>query len=67
VVTHLLWVQPSAPTRVFMFDLLFCYCCVFTFLSKNTLFITKVCNSFYNINLFSILNIFQDLCLIISV
>jgi len=23
------------------------------FLSKNTLFITKVCNSFYNINLFS--------------
>jgi len=67
VVTHLLWmqdwsrVQSSAPTKVLMFDFLFCCCCVFTFLSKNTLFITKVFNSFYNVNLFSILNILQDL------
>jgi len=66
VVTHPRWVQESlvqspAPARVFMFDILFCCCCVFTFLSKNTLFITKVCNSFYNINLFSTLNILLDL------
>ena len=40
---------------------LFCCCCVFTFLSKNTSFITKVCNSFYIVNLFSIPNILQDL------
>ena len=31
------------------------------FLSKNTLFVTKVCNSFYNVNLISILKILQDL------
>jgi len=52
VVTHSLWVQEvpvqsPAPAMVFMFDLLFCCCCVFTFLSKNTFFVTQVCNSFY--------------------
>jgi len=72
VVTYPLWVQEvpgSIPgsSKGFMFDFLFCCCCVFTFLSKNTLFITKVCNSFYKINLFSILNILQDLWPIIRV
>jgi len=33
----------------------------FYFFVKNTLFVTKVCNSFYNVNLFSILYILQDL------
>ena len=34
---------------------------------KNTLFVTNACNSFYNVNLFSILNILQYLWLIIRV
>ena len=34
---------------------------VVCFFSKNTLFVTNVCNSFYNVNLFSILNILQYL------
>ena len=46
---------------------LYCCCCIFTFLSKNTLFIAKYCNSFYNVNLFSILNVLQDLWPIIRV
>ena len=33
----------------------------FFFFVKITLFVTKVCNSFYNVYLFSILNILQDL------
>ena len=49
-------VQFPAPARVFMFDLLFCGC-VFTFLSQNTLFVTKFCNFFCNISLLSIFNI----------
>ena len=40
---------------------LYCCCCVFTFLSKNTVLFAKYCNSFYNVNLFSILNVLQDL------
>jgi len=55
-------VQSPALARVFMFEFLFCCCCAFTFFFvKNTLFVTKVCNSCYNVNLFSILNILQDL------
>jgi len=39
----------------FKFDVLFYSCRVFSpFLSKNTLFVTKVCNSFYSVTLFSI-------------
>ena len=61
-------VQSPAPASVFMFVcFLYCCCCVFTFLSKNTLFIAKYCNSFYNVNLFSILNVLQDLWPIIRV
>jgi len=45
----------------------YCCCCVFTFLSKNTLFIAKYSNSFYNVNLFSILNVLLDLWPIIRV
>ena len=40
---------------------LYCCCCIFTFFSKNTLYFAKYCNSFYNVNLFSILNVLQDL------
>ena len=53
--------NPQIGQGFFMFHFLLCCCCVFTFLSKNTLFVTKVCNSFYNVNLFGILNILQDL------
>ena len=60
MVTHPLWVQESrvqspAPAKDFMFDSLFCCCCVFTFCPKTHYL------SFYNINLLSILNILQDL------
>ena len=43
--------------------LIFCFVVVVSllFLSKNTLFLTKVSNSFYNVNLFSILTVLQDL------
>jgi len=72
VVTHPLWVQGSrvqspAPARVFMFDFCIVVVVFLLFLSKNTLFIAKYCNSFYNVNLFSILNVLQDLWPIIRV
>ena len=58
VVTHPLWVQ-EVPGSI---CLIFCIVVVvFTFLSQNTVFIAKYCNSFYNVNLFSILNVLQDL------
>ena len=41
--------------------------CVFYILSKNTFFVTKFCNSFCNINTFSILNILQEMWTIIRV
>ena len=59
--------QSPASARVFMFDFLFCCCCVSTFFVQNTLFIAQFCNSFYNVILFSILNILQDLWPIIRV
>jgi len=68
VVTHPLWVQEvpgsipgsSKGFYVSFFALLWLS---FYFFFKNTLFVTNVCNSFYryNVNLFSILNILQDL------
>jgi len=72
VVTHSLWVQEAPGSipgsckafYVWFFVLLLLR---FTFWSKNTLFFTKVCNSLYNVNLFSILNILEDLWLIIRV
>jgi len=43
-------VKSPDPARVFMFDFMFCCCCcVFTFLSENTFFVAKVCNSLYTI------------------
>jgi len=49
--------------------LIFCFVVVvcFLFLFKNTLSVTKVCNSLFNVNLFSILNILQDVWPIIKV
>ena len=38
----------------FLFDFLFCCYCVFTFLSQNTLFVTKLCNFFCSFSLCSI-------------
>jgi len=46
--------------KVFSF-LCCCFCCVFTILSKNTLFATQFCNFICNFNLFSILVLLQDL------
>jgi len=72
VVTHPLWVQevpgsiPGSDKGFYVwFFVLLLFC--FTFLSKNTLFIAKYCNSFYKVNLFSILNVLQDLWPIIRV
>jgi len=75
VVTHPLCVQ-EVPGLIpcsgkcfyfwFFVSLLLLLLC-FYFLSNNTLFVTKVCNSFYNFNLFSILKILQDLWPIIRV
>jgi len=73
VVTHPLWVQ-EVPGSIpgsgkgfyvsFFFELLLL---CFYFFVKNTLFVTKVCNFFYNVNLFTLLNILQDLWPIIRV
>ena len=72
VVTHPLWVQEVSGSipgsgNGFYISFFLCCCFVFIFLSKNTLFVTKVCNSFYNVNFFSILNILQDLWPILRV
>jgi len=65
VVTHPLWVQevpgstPGSGKGFYVsFFALLLLC--FYFFVKNTLFVTNVCNSFYNVYLFSILNILQD-------
>ena len=69
MVTHLLWVQEvpgSIPGNgkgfyvYFFFNLLLLFFVV-VFCKQNTFFVTKNCNSFYNVNLFSMLNILQDL------
>jgi len=73
VVKHPLWVQevpiPGSGKGFYVsfFALLLLLC--FYFFVKNTLFVTKVCNSLYNVNLFSIhvINIMQDLWPIIRV
>jgi len=72
VVTHPLWVQevpgsiPGSGKGFYVsFFALLLLC--FYFFVKNTLFVTKVCNSFYSVNLFRILNIWQDLWPIIKV
>jgi len=72
VVTHPLWMQEvpgsipgsSKGFNVWFFLLLLLY---FYFFVKNTFFFAKYCNSFYNLNLFSILNVLQDLWPIIRV
>jgi len=72
VVTHPLWVQ-EVPDSIhssgkgFYVGCLVLLLLCFYFLFKNTLFVTKFCNSFFNVYLFSILNILTDLWLIIRV
>ena len=69
LVTHPLWVQEdpgSIPAKDF-YDWFFVLLLCFYFLSKTTLFVTTFCNSFCNVNLFSIHNILQDLWLIMRV
>ena len=64
MVTHPLWVQDvpgSIPGSGKGFYVSFFALLCFYFFVKNTLFVTKVCYSFYNFNLFSIPNILQDL------
>jgi len=55
VVTHPLWMQEvlcSIPGsgKGFYVSIFALLLLCFTFLSKNTLFVTKVCNSIYNVN-----------------
>jgi len=69
VVTHPLWVQEVLGSIIGSLCLIFCIVVVvfLLFLSQNALFISKYCNSFYNVNLFSILIVLQDLWPIIRV
>jgi len=66
VVTHPLWMQlfpgsiPGSGKRFYVWFFVVLLW-VFYLLSKNTLFVTKCCHSFCNVNLFSILNILQDM------
>jgi len=60
-------VQSPAPARVFMFDFFICCCCVVVFFVQNHIIYQNICNSSYNIILFSMLNILQDLWPIIRV
>jgi len=66
VVTHPLWVQevpgsvPGSGKGFYVWFFALLLLC-FYFLSKNTLFVTIFGNTICNVNLFSILNILQDL------
>jgi len=70
---HTLWVQevpcsiPGSGKGFYVSFFALLLLCFYFFFVKNTLFVTKVCNSFYSVNLFSILNILQDLWPIIRV
>jgi len=71
VAIYPLWVRKvpgtiSVPGKGF-YVWFFVLLCVYFCLSQNTLFVTKFCNFFFNINLFSILNILPDLWPIIRV
>jgi len=72
VVTHPFWVQdvpgsiPSSGKGFYVWFFVLLLLC-FYFLSKSTLFVTKLCNTFCNVNLFSKLNILHDLWPIIGV
>jgi len=72
VVTHPLWVLevprsiPGSGKGFYVWFFVLLLLC-FYFFVQNTLFIAKYCNSFYNVNLFSILNVLQDLWPIIRV
>jgi len=72
VVTHPLWMQevpgsiPGSGKDFYVWFFVLLLLC-FYFFVQNTLFIAKYRKSFYNVNLFSILNILQDLWPIIRV
>ena len=63
VVTHPLWVQevpcsiPSSGKDFYVWFFCIVVVVFLLFCQKITLFVTQVCNSFYNFNLFSILDI----------
>ena len=59
----------NSKLRQVFLCLIFCFVVVvfLLFFFKNSLFVTKVCNSFYNFILFSKLKILQDLLSIIRV
>jgi len=72
LVTHPLWVQEVPATipgscKGFMFDFFLLLLLCFDFLFKKHFISKKICNSFCNVSLFSILNILQDLWPIIRV
>jgi len=66
VVTHPLWMQlvpgsiPSSGKGFYVCFFVLLLLCV-SFFYQKTLFVTKVCNSFYNFNLLGIHRILKDL------
>jgi len=58
VVTHPTWVR-EVPSSIPGLSMLFMFDFVFLLFCQNTLFVTKICNFFCNVNSISILNILE--------